>query len=666
MAVIGAACRLLALVSLMTVAQGAGTPINKVVEMLQGMMKKGKALKIQERVEFSKFSEYCDTTRKDTQKAIETGADNIVQQTAAIGKALSDAEALAEDIKDVQADTAKMENQLAEATSVRKKERADYEAMHKDFTESIEAIAKATKVLKEKAKDVPQSLLQVSRSPLIPAHAKAAIRSFLAVSEYVEEEAPPKAEAYEAQSGGVIAILEKLKLKFEDQKTTLEKEEASTKANFELLKQKMTDSIADAKDTESDKTAAKAKKMETASDTKSDLEVTKKGKGADEKKLSDLNVECDLKAKEYDKNQVTRAEEIKAMETAVGILSSDTVSGTAEKHEMVLTQDDATSFAFLQVTRSADRDKRRQLVKLLQGKANALGSRYLSLVASRAVTDPMMKVKKMIKDLIVKLMEEANSEADQKGYCDSELGANKVTRDGKTAEVDDLTANIERLTADLAKLTLDIASLSQEVSDLRSSQDKATGIRNEEKATNTKTISEAKSAQVAVERATTVLRDFYGKAKESASLLQDTDSVSEDMDQVANAPYKGMQDQKGGVIGMLEVVLSDFAKLESTTASAEDEAEETYTKFMDDTTQDIAVKNTELDHMEKKSETTAQSIRSLKKELKATQEELDAALAYYEKLRPDCVDTGLSFQDRVEMRQAEIQSLQEALKVLSE
>merc|ERR1719316_968466 len=103
--------------------------------MMQGMLAKGEAMKTQEKVEFAKFKVYCDTTRKDTQKAIETGADNIVQQTAAIGKALSDAEALAEDIKDVQADTAKMENQLAEATSVQKKEGADYEAMHKDFTE---------------------------------------------------------------------------------------------------------------------------------------------------------------------------------------------------------------------------------------------------------------------------------------------------------------------------------------------------------------------------------------------------------------------------------------------------------------------------------------------------------------------------------------------------
>jgi len=63
----------------------------------------------QERVAFAKFSEYCDTTRSDTKKAIVTGGEAIVQQTAAIGKALSDAESLAEDIKESQSEVARME-----------------------------------------------------------------------------------------------------------------------------------------------------------------------------------------------------------------------------------------------------------------------------------------------------------------------------------------------------------------------------------------------------------------------------------------------------------------------------------------------------------------------------------------------------------------------------
>jgi len=642
------------------------TPIAKVLDMLQGMLHKGEVFKQQEKEEFAKFHVYCDKTREQTKKAIKTGAENILQLTADVGKNLADAEELAEDIKEEEADVAKMEAELEKATEVRKKERSDYEAMHKDFTESIDALGRATKVVKSRSKDVPQSLLQLQSSTLIPARAKAAIQSFIALGDSIEVEGPPEAHAYEFQSGGILAILEKLRIKFEDQRTTLEKEEVSTKGAFELLSQKLTDSIKDGKTTISDKTAVKAKKLEAAADGKGDLEIAKKGKTEDEKDLDSLNTECDLKSEEYEKNQATRADELKAMKTAVEILGSEVVSGTAEKHKMTLIQDGGVSFASLRHSSSDDKDRRKRVVSYLQRRATALGSKYLSLVAVRALTDPFGKVKKMIKDLIVKLMEEANSEADQKGYCDAELATNKITRDDKSADVEELTAEVEKLTSDLAKIAEDLKDLTEEVTDLRTSQKKATELRQKEKALNTETITEAKAAQVAVEKATQVLKSFYSKAAD-VSLLQDSDSesVGEEMAEATNVPYQGMQGQKGGVVGMLEVILSDFARLESTTSSAEDESAATYDKFMNESNQDIAVKLVEVDHLEKKSQTTAETIRNSKKELKATQEELSAALEYYEKLKPDCVDAGLSYEDRVEMRQAEIQSLQEALKTLS-
>jgi len=59
-----------------------------------------------------------------------------------------------------------------------------------------------------------------------------------------------------------------------------------------------------------------------------------------------------------------------------------------------------------------------------------------------------------------------------------------------------------------------------------------------------------------------------------------------------------------------------------------------------------------------------EALADLKKDLERTNEELTAALDYYEKLKPDCVDMGLSYEDRVARRKEEIVSLQEALKIL--
>jgi len=372
---------------------------------------------------------------------------------------------------------------------------------------------------------------------------------------------------------------------------------------------------------------------------------------------------------EFEKNQVVRAEEVKAIQKAIQILSSEEVSGTADRHLPSLVQilsRRANAFVQLRGNEAQDEAQRRErVVEFLQGRAKTSGSKYLSLVAVHAAADPFVKVKKMIKDLIVKLMEQANSEADHKAYCDTELATNKQTREIKTAEVDELSAQIEKNAAASAQLAEEITELSDAIGELRKQQADATKLRNTEKATNAKTVEEAKAAQVAVERATQVLKEFYAKAAE-ANFLQGNSGLQQEMAQAAQAPYKGMQTESGGILGFLEVIMSDFARLESETNSAEDQAASEFEKFMDESNEDIAVKETELNHKTNNRQQRDAKVASLKKELKLTQDELDAALAYYDKLKPDCVDHSLSYSDRVQMREEEIQSLQEALQILNQ
>ena len=59
---------------------------------------------------------------------------------------------------------------------------------------------------------------------------------------------------------------------------------------------------------------------------------------------------------------------------------------------------------------------------LKEKRARQLNSRVLSTLAVRSEDDPFTKVKRMIKDLIVRLMEEANEESEHKGWCDTNLG----------------------------------------------------------------------------------------------------------------------------------------------------------------------------------------------------------------------------------------------------
>merc|ERR550514_2390124 len=249
--------------------------------------------------------------------------------------------------------------------------------------------------------------------------------------------------------------------------------------------------------------------------------------------------------------------------------------------------------------------------------------------------------------MIVKLMEEATEESEHKGWCDTEMGTNKQTREDKADSVSTLTAESEELDAKISKLSDAIAEIDAAVAD-------ATALRTKEKAKNEVTIEEAKVAQVAVAKALTVLEEFYAGAAQATAFVQ----------QDLNKPYTGMGGSNSGVIGMLEVIQSDFARLESETSTAESEADEEYTRFTDDSSQDKAVKSMDLENKNKDKTTAESDLLSTKKDLEATQVELDAALKYYEKLKPSCVDAGLSYEERVRMREEEIQSLQESLKIL--
>merc|ERR1719321_1366053 len=116
---------------------------------------------------------------------------------------------------------------------------------------------------------------------------------------------------------------------------------------------------------------------------------------------------------------------------------------------------------------------------------------------------------------------------------------------------------------------------------------------------------------------------------------------------------------------MIEVIQSDFSRLEAETTSAEDEAAKEYETFMSDSSADKAQKTKDIEHKSGKKQNDEQSLQEAKTDLDGTQKELDAALQYYEKLKPSCVDAGESYEDRVARRKEEIASLKEALRILN-
>merc|ERR1740123_1214706 len=598
----------------------------------------------------------------EKKRAIEEADEKIGVLKADIEKYTSDVEQLTKEIAGHDDDLAAWTGDEKAATKVRAMEKGDYDETHKDYSESIDALERAIAVMKKQAYTRKQeSLAQLSavgKMALIPDHARKVIEAFLqqdpdeglAVS-------APEAAGYEFQSQGVMEMMEKLLDKFIDERTVLEKEEMSSVQAFELLMQDLKSQIDEAKQDRTEKAEIKAKKLQAKADAKGDLTETTTTKEADTKYLDDLVATCEQKASDFESRQQLRTEELEAIAKAIEIISSGAVKGNAEKH-LPSAFLEGHSFSFLRMDAESRMQARASM--FLYQKARDLQSRVLSTIADHVAADPFRKVKKMIKDLITKLMEEANEEAEHKGWCDTELATNEKTRKEKTEAVETLHAEIDQLEASLAKLGEDIAELTKAVADLDAAMSKATTIREDEKTTNTETIADSQAAQTAVAQALTVLKEFYEKAGEATALVQQSEEP-----EIFDSPYKGMGAESGGVVGMLEVIESDFARLEADTKAAEASAQKEYDTFMTDSKVDKAAKSTDIEHKTAKKQDEEQALTVKQDDLEGTQKELDAALAYFDKLKPSCVDSGVSYEDRVARREDEIKSLKDALRILN-
>jgi len=644
------------------------TPVQKVIELMQGMLDKGKKEKHEEEVQFAAYKSFCDSVVPEKQKAIEEANQMIEDLKADIFQYETDAATLGEEIAKHDEDIAVWNGDLKAAGNVRAIEKADFDALHKDYSESIDALERAILVLKKRTADIAQaaSLVQVAALKdlnLIPKEAKRALDVFLSRNQ--DEEAAllqvsaPEANAYEFQSQGIIDMLQKLLDEFVAELTTAEKEESDSVHAFQMLSQDLNNNIEQTTAARDEKAALKAKKLQAKADAEGDLTDTTTTRDDDVKYLEDMTAECEQKAADFESRQKLRAEELEAITKAIEIISSNAVKGNSEKHLPQLVQTTKNNTALVQLRADGQSPTQKKVAMYLKMKSHELNSRLLAALAVRVEADPFKKIKKLIKDLITKLLEEANEEATHKGWCDTELGTNKQTRTEKTETVVTLTAEIDELQASIAHLTEQITELTEAVAAIDAEVAKATAIREAEKAKNTETISDAQEAQTAVSQALTVLREFYEKAAQATAMVQ------QEPPPIFDEPYKGMGGESGGVIGMLEVIQSDFARLEAETKAAESAAQKEYDQFMTDSEVSKTQKTQDIEHKTKLSQDQSKSMTEKKSDLEGTQKELDAALDYYEKLKPTCVDTGVTYEDRVAAREGEIQSLKEALQILS-
>lgn len=286
--------------------------------------------------------------------------------------------------------------------------------------------------------------------------------------------------------------------------------------------------------------------------------------------------------------------------------------------------------------------------------------------------DHFKKVRDMIKDLIAKLEADAASEETQKTWCDEQMKDATEKRDESIGDMEEDMAKLSEANAKITKLTEEIDTLSVELADHQQALADATDLRNAEKSQNAKTLVDAKAGLEAIKSATKVLKKFYddhafvqvGYVPPNSDASGNT--VGDLAPTVAEGEYKGNQDASAAILGLMEVITSDFVGTIKATKQEEKEAAGEFEKYKNDTEQAI----------DEKSELKKSKIHDRKSEKADAIEYKDdlkdhtllkkEALDELRKLEPACVSTGATYEEKVARREQEIESLKSAYKILDE
>jgi len=676
--------------------QEAGkTPVQQVIKLLGDLsaqiQKEGK----KEAAEYDKFACFCKEQADNKQYAIEKSDAKIKELTATIEKLDAEINELNGEIEELGKRIDELDGEITEETDTRKADHEKYLAKDEEMTGAITAIQEAIKALKDSKKELKNSKLDLNRLRSSVAKRLSEAQLHMVATLAAGEAQPGQPAASKYQSNDIIQTLMQLEDDFKAQKKDLDTVEFEAKAGSEKKVLALSNEKKFKEEDKAEKQEIVGKKSEEKATAEGDKTAEEEDRDADTDFREELTEQCQDQAAQWDQRSQTRTAELTAISEATEMLkkgnenydANKQLAGLQKKGKVALrahhdvpaaaasTVKKAVSFLQLRASNSELQAAAvGRAVQLLDKAASALKSTVLATVAAQASMqdDQFAKVKELINDLIKKLEDQATAEADAKTYCDEELAKALSSRDEQALGTEEQTTIISEKGAEIKQLTSEVAVLSQEVADLNKALNEATELRTEEKASNEKTLEDAKAGKTAVDEAISILTAFY----DSAAMLQKQKAAGPDregntVDDLApklsyEGDYKGKQDQSKGVIGLLETISSDFERTITNVEEAESSAASEYEKFESETKESSSTKEGDIEQKKKDMTAAEEAVVEAKDALASAKGLHEAALKELEKLQAMCIEGENSFAERKKQREQEIEALKGALKILED
>merc|ERR1719388_95345 len=645
------------------VAAAKNRPVSKVITLLKDMLKQLEKEAEEDEEIYDQLACWCETNDKEKTKSIGDAESKIEQLTTAIEDLTAGSARLNTEIKNLEKEVAKNQEALDQATEIRQKELAEFNAEEKDLLGSISALKSAVTVL---SKHNSASLLQIGSMSAITTGVQAAmemhkdllvgvlthkqrraVTAFLQSPQDYFDAEPTFKQSYAPQSGEIFGILKQMKETFEANLAQTQKDEGNNQKAYEELKAAKEEEIKAGQDQIDAKTQELASTDEKLAESKEDLEDTKKSLAADEEFLAMLKEKCSGTDAEWEERQKTRQLEMEACSKALAVLSSD------DAHDLFTK---TFNPAFVQTSMTSER--RSKAAAVLSRAADKVQSPRLAAIAMRVRLDAFEKVKKAIDDMVSQLLKEKEDEIKHKDFCVEEFNTNQLQTEKKDREKEDLIALIEDLELTIKTLTSEIETLKSEVAEMQVQMKRAGEDREKQNKEFQQTVADQRASQKLLTAALNILKGFYEK---KAALLQ--------QEPAGPPPPPGFKEYKknaaaGGVMGMIQQIINDAKAMEAEAIRAEEDAQKAYEEFVKETNASIETKTKE---MINKSEDKAKAEAELTESNEAKENvllELEQLSNYNAELHQSCDFVMKNFEIRQTARDEEIDALKQAKAIL--
>merc|ERR1719388_108425 len=627
------------------------------------------------------YTAFCDNEVKDKTYAIETAGRGIEEAKATIADAKATISTAEDEIATLGTTIAAKEKELAAAQKVRAEENANFVSAEKELVTSVDQLGRAVTVLKkgsafaqmrgghmdQKSMQAIQAIGTIIESQWVGAGTRKTLKSFppsLSSAKEAEEDDlsldQPQAKqvAYESSSGGIIQTVEEMQGKAEDTLSELRKKEMTEAQEFQMLEGGLKNEISHAKEKLSSNTKLKASATQAAEEASGELTETEKTKAADEDYMTTLKQECQAKAVEYEETMKSGKAEVAAIEKASTILSEGVTAFVEVKSRTHRASAKARFSSDDEDESDEQAAARVKVVNIFKSLSQNRHSFVFAQLAEMAASDPFAKIKGLINDMIEKLLKEAQEEATHEAFCQEEMGKSKKSQADKQMKLDKFSTRVDETSSKVETLTNEIKTLEAEVAEIDKAQAEATAIRTKENEEFSRVSKDYKDSATAVAKAIEVLKNFY-----EGSFIQ----ISSRTNLKSKQPELGgaKSDAASTIISVLEMSEEDFTTLLAETEATEDEAAKAYKTLTDENKVSKATKETEAKGKASEVKSLTVQLGHSKEDHASVSSELDAVNSYIDKLRPQCEEKAMSYEEKKAKREAEIAGLKEALEILA-